>query len=81
MNEPAEGNPLLNCIRRLATEIHGERSTHDEDLPTIEACAHRLCSVLIEFADGFEHPKFEYRHAVIRFRQIFIRNTEATEDK
>jgi ankyrin repeat protein len=80
-NEPAEGNLMLNCIRRLATDIHRERPKHDPELPTIEACAQRLCSVLITFADGLEHTNFENRHAARRFREIFIRRAKVTEDE
>jgi hypothetical protein len=81
MNEPAKGNPLLNCIRRLAIDIYTERPKHDPELPTIEACAERLCSVLITFADGLEHRSFEYRHAARRFREIFIRRAKVTKDE
>jgi hypothetical protein len=81
MNEPAEGIPLINCVRRLATDIHAERSRNGSELPTIEACAKTLCSVLLTCADGIEHRMFEYRHTARRFREIFIRSAIVTEDE
>jgi hypothetical protein len=81
MNEPTEGNVMLNCIRRLATQLHGERSAYDEDMPTIEAYAGKLCEVFIYFVDGPHLDRFEQRHAVTRFRYIFTRHEDIPEDE
>jgi hypothetical protein len=79
MNEPAKGNALLNSIRKLAIHVHKERSSYDEYPLSIEACAERLCFVLIDFVDGPQ--RFENMHAVRKFRNIFLRREDVTENE
>ncbi|KAF2867228.1 ankyrin repeat-containing domain protein [Massariosphaeria phaeospora] len=44
MHEPANGNPLLNCLRRLAEDIHDRQNVDDRELSTVETCLDKLCS-------------------------------------
>jgi hypothetical protein len=81
MNEPGDGNPLLNSILKLAIRIHRERSPDERELSTVEANAEKLCSVLIEFYDGPQHSQFEHKHGLRRFAYIFLRRGDVTEDE
>jgi ankyrin repeat protein len=69
-NEPLNGNPLLNCIRRVAKDVFEKQDVHNPELSTVEACIDTICSSL-----GTSAGKSPRR----RFQEVFQRESSISE--
>lgn len=45
IQEPANGNAILNCVRRLAIDIHKTRDASNTEVETMEKCFLMICSL------------------------------------
>jgi ankyrin repeat protein len=69
-HEPTNGNPLLNCIGRVANNIFKMRDVNDPALVTVEACLDTLCS-----------RSSLWRTTTSQFKKIFCWKSTISDDE
>ncbi|KAH7413616.1 ankyrin repeat-containing domain protein [Phaeosphaeria sp. MPI-PUGE-AT-0046c] len=68
--EPDHGNPMLNCIKEIAMEIHLDRVASNLEHSSLESCIAQLCSVSMIRSD----------EKLSRFQQIFEQQEKLLEE-
>lgn len=74
-NEPAGGNPLLNCIGQIAREIFQNRDINDPEVSTIDGCLNKMCSSLGPYVVASAKQQYT------RFNEIFQRKREVSQEE